>query len=342
MFFTALLLFICALFAFILSAICGGGASFILIPILGIMLPGAQIPAALSVGTASSSLSRIIVLWKNIRWDLVKWFIPPAIPTVWLGARLLTYFNPIFLELILGLFLLYNILYIFKPQNKGKPNHKNKLTVAIIGFLTGFVSGLTGAVGLIFNRFYLTYGLSKEEIVATRAANEIILHIIKLGLYVSFGLFTAQVFLYGGMIAVAGIVSSFGIKYILPFISEKVFQKVGYAAMVFSGIFLFVGGARKITSNDDLKFSLSPLSHGLTTSVQWKKDSFTLEFEYDVGFEIERKLQLSELPANLHPKITPLIQNSTNYLIEEVFGFRKHYYELYTWRDGKVKKYDFK
>ncbi|HEX8022464.1 sulfite exporter TauE/SafE family protein [Mucilaginibacter sp.] len=342
MLFTVLLLLVCALAAFILSAVCGGGASFILIPILGIVLPGAQIPAALSVGTASSSLSRIIVLWKNIRWDLVKWFIPPAIPTVWLGARLLSYFNPVFLELILGLFLLYNILYIFKSPQKRKPDQKSRLSVVIIGLLTGFVSGLTGAVGLIFNRFYLTYGLSKEEIVATRAANEIILHIIKLGLYVSFGLFTSQVLLYGGIIAFAGIVSSFGIKYLLPFLSEKVFQKIGYAAMVFSGVFLFAGGVGKIISNDNLKISLSPVSRGLNTSVQWKKDSFTLEFEYDEGFEFERKISLSELPASLHPKVTPLIKNSTNHLIEEVFSFREHYYELYTWKEGKVSKYNFK
>ncbi|MDB5063243.1 MAG: hypothetical protein JWP67_3086 [Mucilaginibacter sp.] len=344
MFFTTLFLFICAFIAFLLSAVCGGGASVILIPILGIVIPGVQIPAALSLGTASSSLSRIAILWKNIRWDLVKWFIPPAIFTVWLGALLLSYVNPILLELILGLFLLSNIPYIFKKQPSHKTHQpKNNVSViVIIGLATGFVSGLTGAVGLIFNRFYLTYGLTKQEIVATRAANEVILHIIKLGLYASFGLLTTKAFTYGGLIAIAGIISSFMIKYLLPLISEKIFQKIGYSAMVLSGIFLFAGGLSKITSNNNLQVGFSPISGGLETSVQWKNNDFKLEFEYDEGFEIEQKIALSAIPANIHSRIVPYIKNADTYLIEEVFGFRKHYYEVYLWKNGKLSKHDIK
>jgi uncharacterized membrane protein YfcA len=343
MFFTTLFLFFCAFIAFLLSAVCGGGASFILIPILGIVIPGVQIPAALSLGTTSSSLSRIVILWKNIRWDLVKWFMPPAIFTVWLGARLLSYVNPILLELILGLFLLSNIPYIFKKEPDHKTHqHKNHLSVVLIGLATGFVSGLTGAVGLIFNRFYLTYGLTKQEIVATRAANEVILHIIKLGLYASFGLLTTKAFAYGSLIAIAGIISSFGIKYLLPLISEKIFQKIGYSAMVFSGVFLFAGGLSKITSNNNLQVGFSPISGGLETSVQWKNNDFKLEFEYDEGFEIEQKIGLSELPVNIRSRVVSYIKNTDTYLIEEVFGFRKHYYEVYLWKNGKLSKHDIK
>ena len=86
MFFTALLLFICAFIAFLLSAVCGGGASFILIPILGIVIPGVQIPAALSLGTTSSSLSRIVILWKNIRWGQRGNFVEGKVAALCNGA----------------------------------------------------------------------------------------------------------------------------------------------------------------------------------------------------------------------------------------------------------------
>src|ERR1700741_3011214 len=111
-----LILFVCAAFAFALSAVCGGGASFILIPLLGWIVPGAQVPAVLSIGTAASSISRIITFYSNIRWKIVIWFVPPAIPAVWLGAWLLTYLNPVYLELILGIFLLSNLSLIFKSK----------------------------------------------------------------------------------------------------------------------------------------------------------------------------------------------------------------------------------
>jgi uncharacterized membrane protein YfcA len=39
------ILFICALLAFSLSAVCGGGAGLLLMPAIGFYLPSAQLPA---------------------------------------------------------------------------------------------------------------------------------------------------------------------------------------------------------------------------------------------------------------------------------------------------------
>ena len=163
---------ICALFAFSLSAVCGGGAGLILIPLLKTLLPAANVPAALSIGTAASSISRIAVFKSAIDWKIVRWFVPAALPSVWLGAYLLRYLNPLYVELILGLFLVGNLPMLFRT---GKPAGTIKdlpiFYLAVIGTAAGFVSGLTGAVGLLFNRFYLLFGLSKEQILATMAAN---------------------------------------------------------------------------------------------------------------------------------------------------------------------------
>lgn len=45
---------IAALLGFSTFAVCGGGAGFLFIPVLKTYLPAAQVPAALSIGTASS------------------------------------------------------------------------------------------------------------------------------------------------------------------------------------------------------------------------------------------------------------------------------------------------
>lgn len=54
-----MLVFIGAFVAFGISVFAGGGAGLVLIPLLGLVLPPASVPAALSIGMAVSSASRL-------------------------------------------------------------------------------------------------------------------------------------------------------------------------------------------------------------------------------------------------------------------------------------------
>lgn len=71
-----ILLFIAAFAAFSISLICGGGAGLLLIPILGYALPAAQVPAALSLGTSVSSVTKLSLFYQHIHWQIVKSFYP--------------------------------------------------------------------------------------------------------------------------------------------------------------------------------------------------------------------------------------------------------------------------
>ncbi|MEG0696276.1 MAG: sulfite exporter TauE/SafE family protein, partial [Algoriella sp.] len=219
---TIFLLFVGAILAFWISAICGGGASLILIPILNLIIPTSLVPFSLTVGTFTSSASRIVAFRKSVHWKIFFWFVPFSIPAVLLGAYLIKYINPIYLQLIVALLLISNVpqLFLSKKEQDKEEKSSPKYVLAIIGFLAGFVSGITGAIGLLFNRFYLKYGLTKEEIIATRAANEIILHLIKLVIYIILGLYSKNALLLGLTIAMASVVSAYTVKYILPFMSD--------------------------------------------------------------------------------------------------------------------------
>ena len=222
---TLVIIFIASLLAFSISAICGGGAGIMLISLLGRILPIIQVPAALSIGTFASSASRLVIFRENVCWHIVKYFVPTALPAVWLGAWLLKYLNPLYLEIAMGLFLISNLTFLFQKSTEiNKTEKLSNLTLSSIGFSAGFLSGLTGAVGLLFNRFYLRYGLSKEEIVATRAANEIILHLVKIVLYFLFGLITMKVVSIGIVVSVSAILSSWAMKWVLPKLSEIIFK----------------------------------------------------------------------------------------------------------------------
>jgi hypothetical protein len=334
------LLFFGAVIAFWVSAICGGGASLILIPILNLLLPTSVLPFSLTVGTFTSSASRIIVFKKYINWKIFYWFVPFSIPAVLLGAYLIKYANPLYLQIFVSIFLIANLpqLFISRKQQKKEEKPYPKFILGIIGFIAGFVSGITGAVGLLFNRFYLKYGLSKEEIVATRAANEISLHFIKLIIYLLLGLYSKNAIILGITIAVASIFSSYSVKYILPYLSEYIFRKIGYGAMVISGFVLFSSTFQEIIKED----KISILAKKDETTVNWRNSDFVLEYAFDDGFEIERPIKPEELPKSLLLKYNELLPKYDKILLEKVFKFKEDYsYEFYCYNNKILTKLDF-
>jgi uncharacterized membrane protein YfcA len=340
---TLIIIFIVSFLAFSISAICGGGAGLMLIPIFGQLLPISQVPAALSIGTFTSSASRLLIFRKNICWPIVKYFVPFALPAVWLGAWLLKFVNPVYLEIAMGLFLISNLSFLFKKPKELNDTEKPKnFILALIGFSAGFLSGLTGAVGLLFNRFYLRYGLTKEEIVATRAANEIILHLVKIVLYFLFGLITMKVIYIGIVVAISAILSSWIMKWVLPKLSETSFKKIGYFAMVISGfVMLSQSGSDLLTANNgtvDIYFK----NKGLESKLKWQNANYALEFTYDEGFEFEQVIPITELKDEQQKFVESKKQNADKIIIEAVYEIGSKSYEAYYFNNNKlINKIDF-
>lgn len=343
MIFKIILLLAGTVLAFWISAICGGGASLILIPILNLLLPTSVVPFSLTVGTFASSASRIAVFRKHINWKIFFWFVPFSIPAVLLGAFLIKFVNPIYLQMVVALFLVANLPQLFLKKKEVEKEEKPypKYALGIVGFLAGFVSGITGAIGLLFNRFYLRYGLKKEEIVATRAANEIFLHLIKLIIYIVLGLYSKSALWMGITIAIGAIISSYTVKFILPYLSEFVFRKVGYGAMVISGIVLLVSTSDKIIKQDNVSISTIQKKENSETTISWRQSDFILEFAWDDGLEIERPIQADELPAELKAKYDELLPQNDHILLEKVFKIGDESFEFYCYKNGKLTKFEF-
>lgn len=341
---TLAVVFIVSFLAFSISVICGGGAGLMLIPVLGLVLPVSQVPAALSIGTFTSSASRLVAFRQNICWPIVKYFVPAALPAVWLGAWLLKYVNPVYLEVVMGLFLVSNLTALFQKSKEIQTTKKSSNWVlSLIGFAAGFVSGLTGAVGLLFNRFYLRYGLTKEEIIATRAANEIILHLLKIILYFVFGLITIKVVSVGVVVAVSAVGATWAMKWILPKLSEVSFRKIGYGAMVFSGFaMLFQSGSNLLFANTESSIAYQ-MPKGMESKLIWSKwnhGSFALEnhYEDDNGLEFEQIIPVSELSSENRRFVFSNAKGTDKLIIEIVYSIGMHSYEAYYFKDNILTK----
>jgi uncharacterized protein len=316
----------------------------LLMPILSTILPVSQVPAALSIGTFASSASRIFAFYKNINWAIVKYFVPAALPAVWLGSWLLRYLNPVYLEVAMGLFLVSNLPYVLKKNKATESEGKlSKNLFLAIGFLAGFLSGLTGVVGLLFNKFYLRHGLAKEEIVATRAANEVLLHLIKIVLYTLFGLISSKGILLGLAVAASALLSTFTMKIILPRISELIFKKIGYSAMVLSGILMLSQSRQSILLSNKGTFSTKLISKGIETRLQWQNANYALEFAYDEGFEIELVIPFSSLTTAQQMLVIADKKDNYKIIVEAVYTIGEDYYEAYYFTENKlVNKIEFK
>lgn len=338
-------IFIVALLAFALSMICGGGAGLLLIPILGYVLPAAQVPAALTIGTAVSSVTKLSLFFQNVNWRIVKHFLPAAIPGAVVGAWLLSYLAPMYVELCMAVFLVSNLPYMLRKQHNAsntKAEYSNNF-IKLVGMLAGLISALTGAVGVLFNGVYLRCGLNKEEIIATRAANEITLHIVKLFLYASFGLFTLKAFYIGVMVAISAIVATYFMKYIMPKISIRIFSKFGYGAMVISGVLLLNSSIIRIQEAHNPNIDIIRVSKGYDAFINWSDLLYTIEFKYDEGFEFEKIIQFTELNEARQKHVLAQDPKAAKIVIEKVYSLRKISYEAYYYdgNENLIKKIKF-
>lgn len=288
--------------AFGLSAVSGGGAGLLLMPLLGLVLPGTQVPAALSIGTVASSATRIISFRQAIRWDIVRHFAPTALPFAALGAWALSRMEPAYLSLLLGVFLMGNLPLLFRkpaPQVTVKTPHAIELHV--LGATAGFISGFTGAVGLVFNGFYYRLGLRKEEIVATRAANEIMLHVLKIALYAEFGLLNTRASIAGIAVAAAAVLSSIIMKYLLPHLHDRLFHHIGHAAMVVAGVMMVISASSQLARQANVTVHFAHVAHEAAASVSWRQHTFAVEWENGDERELNPRV-LSRLASS--PMIT--------------------------------------
>ena len=300
MVFGFLALFIISVAAFALSAVSGGGAGLIVIPVLGLILAADHVPAALSIGTAVSSVSRIALFFKAIRWEVVLRFVPLALPAAWGGVVLLNQIQPAYLDFLLGLFLLGNLPLVLRPQKRDRkyPEADGMTWLPVVGALAGFISGFTGAVGLLFNGFYHRLGLRKEEIVATRAANDILLHLVKVTLYVIYGMIDQTTLMAGIAIAISALVSSFVMKAWLHHIPDHLFRQLGHGAAVAAGVAMMVLASHQITMQNDVRVHYVQRMNKTELALDWRLHRLSLELESPMELEIRHFVKSQDVTTN--------------------------------------------
>ncbi|PZU99755.1 MAG: sulfite exporter TauE/SafE family protein [Pseudanabaena sp.] len=255
--------------AWIVSTLAGGGSPFILIPLVNLLMGASAVPPIITIGMFLGNAHRVFLFWRSINWELTAWYAPSAILGSFLGAYTFTKIHLDWLQLVIGIFLIVSAVLFFlekettanvklaQPnaeilslesgcgdENKHLPKPKFELKawhIVPAGFLKAYVSGLVGTTGPVLNPFYLSYGLVKEQMLATKATHVVIIHLVKIITYGAFSAMSREQVVAGLAIGCAAIPANLVGKYLLSRMSAQQFRQVVLAFMAIGGMWMLWG-----------------------------------------------------------------------------------------------------
>lgn len=259
--------------AWIVSTLAGGGSPFVLMPMINLLMGAEFVPPVITVGMFMGNAHRVFLFWQYINWELTLWYLPGAILGAILGAYTFTKVHLEWLQLIIGIFLVVSaILFALEKRSDASPllevtgsvaedSADESLNQTIpddktlkpsfwtlqawhilpAGFLKAFVSGLVGTTGPVLNPFYLRYGLVKEQLLATKAAHMVIIHVVKIATYGVLAALSQTELIAGLAIGLAAIPANLVGKVLVERLSASQFRQIVLAFMTLGGIWMVVG-----------------------------------------------------------------------------------------------------
>lgn len=166
---------ISALISAVISAIAGMGGGITLLAILTFFLPHSLlIPIHGAVQFLSNS-TRLLLFIKDLNLKAFLKFSVLAVPLSFVGAKLLQSMDPKIGKLAIVLFIFYTLFL----KNKTRfPAFLNSFYLA--GALAGLISMVVGATGPLIAPFFLENNMKKEEVIATKATCQALVHLLKI------------------------------------------------------------------------------------------------------------------------------------------------------------------
>lgn len=219
---TLLLLLVGTLVTSAVSGMTGmAGGVFLLSIMASVVQAEFIIPLHATVQLMSNS-TRTVLFFRHIKWRIVGIFSLGMLPGAAIGILVFGMLNEHFIKLSMGLFIL---TMAFIPMGGGTDRKGFRIFLPV-GFFAGLLGIFFGAIGPLIARFFLRSDISKEELVATKAACQWTGHLVKIPL---FGFIGINVLRYGWVLVWLGVMVVIGTyvgKCLLHRIPDRVFGAV--------------------------------------------------------------------------------------------------------------------
>ena len=244
-----IILIIAALITSSISAVLGMGGGIILLGIMAIVIPqGYMVIALHGIIQLFSNTTRTYLFRKHLKKNIINKFVIGALIGAGISALivfLLIQFYEVksaseikvdFLKPMIGVFIIW---YLFL---KGSKKEKKSKSFIKVGSISGLASIFVGATGPLIAPFFLSSNLTKENIIANKAACQVITHLTKIPLFIYFFNvnYISEYSLLLPLILAVYIGTNLG-KKLLSFIPEKTFRILFKGALTLIAIKLIIG-----------------------------------------------------------------------------------------------------
>ena len=225
--------------AWFISMLVGGGSPLLLIPLVTLLLGAPSVAPVLTIGSVLGNIQRSVLLWKHIDWKLTLWQMPGVIAGSLIGAYAFTKVRAEGLQFFIAIALLYMMVHSLLSHRIRMPAISIKAWHFLpLGFCNAVVSGLVGSTGPLLNPAYLSYGLEKERMIATRAAGFTLTHLIKIIAYAVLGVFSPSLIGYGLVVGCAALPANWLGRKVLEKMSAEQFQMAAVSFVGLSGVWM--------------------------------------------------------------------------------------------------------
>lgn len=218
-----LLFSLLTLLAEIAGTIGGFGSSVFFVPMASWFFDFKTVLAITGLLHVFSNSSKIALFWKGVDRRLLFWIgLPSALavmPGAWLTARL----QLVYAELVLGLFCMaLSVAFLLRPEWRLPAT---PLAAAGGGALSGFLAGLIGTGGVIRATTMAAFGLEKATFVATSAAIDFAVDLLRVLVYLAQGYLQPKDYSVAPVLLLAAVAGSWLGKQVLDRFSQAGFRR---------------------------------------------------------------------------------------------------------------------
>lgn len=228
---------VAALLTAAISAILGMGGGITLLGLMTVLLLPRDVVPLHGVVQMCSNLTRTIAFLKHVQWRFFAVYAPGSVVGILIARALwsdekMSWFKP-----AIGVFILAFLLW----RRRSKKRRNLPLYVyAPVGLGVGFLTIFVGATGPFLAPFMLRDDFEKESVIATKAACQMWLHLLKIPAFLSLGFDYRPHAPLLAVLVLAVIIGTYFGKALLSRISPERFNILFQGLLVVIALYLIV------------------------------------------------------------------------------------------------------